>query len=191
LTTLPSLERVTVGLQEPETEDQQDLLNLEPLQELLRTPALRVVKFYGFYFTNELCHAAAVSLEEGSSITDITFDDQRTFPDVGRSVIANALKTNVTVTDVEFRGDSDDLFCSTLAAVLLCNSTLQNLTLRLPDESAGGRWLSSMFLSLGMNTALKSLSVGTFDKLGDELCAAIRSGLVKSIGSMLSSSVKA
>jgi hypothetical protein len=177
--TLPSLERTTLSLREPETEDQRFLLNLEPFKELLRSPAPRVVKFYGFYFTNELCHATAIALEEGSSITYITFGNQCTFPEGGKALIASALKTNVTVTDVQFLCDCDESVCDTLAAVLLCNSTLQNLTLRLPEESAGGRWLSSIFLSLGTNAALKNLSVSTFDKWGDELCAAIRSGLVK------------
>jgi hypothetical protein len=65
-----------------------------------------------------------------------------------------------------------------LAAVLLCNSTLQNLTV-LFTRRASGRWFSSILLSLGMNTTLKSLSVSIFDKFGDKLCAAIRNGLAK------------
>jgi hypothetical protein len=65
-----------------------------------------------------------------------------------------------------------------LAAVLLSNSTLQNLTLKLPDGT-GGKGLSSIFLSLGMNTTLKSLTTDIGDKLGGELCAAITSGLAK------------
>jgi hypothetical protein len=36
-----------------------------------------------------------------------------------------------------------------------------------------------IFLSLGLNTTLKSLSVSICDKFGDTLCAAIRSGLAK------------
>jgi hypothetical protein len=51
--------------------------------------------------------------------------------------------------------------------------------LRHPGENAGGRWLSSILLSLGMNTTLKSLSVSILDKLEDKLCAAIRRGLAK------------
>jgi hypothetical protein len=189
LTTLPSLERFIFGLQEPETEDQRGLLNLEPFKELLRTPALRVVKFYDFYFTNELCHATGDALEDGSSIIDITFDNLCTFPAGGRAIISDALKTNALVTDVEFIGGCDELFfCNTLATVLLCNSTLQNLAFRLPEQGAGGRWrpegasgrsLSSIFLSLGMNTTLKRLYVGIFDEFGDKLCAAIRNGLAK------------
>jgi hypothetical protein len=102
LTTLPSLERVTFGLREPEIEDLRVLLNLEPFMELLRTPALRYVRFALFHFTNELCHVLALALEVGSSITDITFDNQCTFPEGGRATIVNALKTNATVTDVGF-----------------------------------------------------------------------------------------
>jgi hypothetical protein len=177
LATLPSLERITLGLQEPETEDQRDLVNLMPLTELLRAPALRFVRFDTFYFTNVLCHATANALEEGSSIVGISFDDECSFPDGGRAIIANALKRNTSVTYVEF-GDFDEPLCNTLAAVLLSNSTLQNLMLD-AATSASGKWLSSIFLSLGMNATLKSLSVCIFDKFGDELCTAIRNGLAR------------
>jgi hypothetical protein len=174
LSTLPSLKSAKLGLQEPETEDQRVLAsNLEPLKELLRTPALRFVRFDGFYFTNELCHAIANALEEGSSIIDIGFDSDCSFPHGGKAIIANALKTNVTVTDLKFLGNCDEPLCNALAAVLLSNSTLQNLTLQ-PLEGAIGRWLVSIFLSLAVNTSLKTLSVSLIDVFGDELCAAIR-----------------
>jgi hypothetical protein len=179
LTALPSLERVTFSLREPETEDQRVLLNLEPFKELLRTPALRCVRFARFHFTSELCHATAIALEEGSSIVDISFDEQCTIPDGGGAIIANALKTNATVTDVGFFFDCDEPLCDILAVVLLCNTTLQNLAFRLPEENACGRWLCPVFLSLGMNSTLKSLSVGILDEFGDKLCAAIRNGLAK------------
>jgi hypothetical protein len=101
LAALPSLERAQFGLQEPETQDQRVLLNLEPLKkELLRAPALRVVAFDGFYFSNELCHARANVLEEGSSILTILESDC-SFPDGVRGIIANALKTNTSITSVQ------------------------------------------------------------------------------------------
>jgi hypothetical protein len=178
LATRPSLERVTLGLQEPETENQHDLVILKPLTELLRAPALRFVEFDSFYFTNAICHATANALEEGSSISDITFDHLCSFPDGGSAIIANALKRNVSVTTVEFRCRCDELFCNTLAAVLLCNSALQNLTVHVAPR-ANGRYLPSIFLALGMNTSLKSFTANIFDKFGDELCAAITSGLAK------------
>jgi hypothetical protein len=198
LVTLPSLKSVTLGFQEPETEDQGDLVILEPFKDLLRAPALRRVRFDSFYFTNALCHVVASALEEGSSVIDISFDEKCTFPDGGRAIIANALKRNASVTDVKFLDDYDEPFCNTLAAVLRCNTTLQKISLEIPEEEeeggAGGRSLSSIFLSLGMNTTLKSLSVDIFDKFGGELCAAITSGLAKnstleelSLGDMISS----
>jgi hypothetical protein len=154
------------------------LVNPEPLTDLLRTPALRSVVFDDFSFTTALCHAVADALEEGSTVTDITFDSDCSFPDGGAAIIANALNTNASVTDVNFHSDFDDFFYNILAAVLLCNSTLQNITLyaAIPARS---RWLSSTFLSLGMNTTLKRLTVGLYDKLGDELCEAMRIGLAK------------
>jgi hypothetical protein len=178
LITLPSLERVTFGLREPETEDQRVLLNVEPFKELLCMPALRVVNFYGFYFTNELCHATANALEEGPSIVHLTFENQCTFPDGGTAIIANALKRNVTVTGFSFIGDFDELFCNTLAAVLLSNSTLQYLNVWATTR-ASGRWLPSIFLSLGLNTTFKCLITHISGDFGDELCAAITSGLSK------------
>jgi hypothetical protein len=179
LSTLPSLERIQFGLQEPDTEDQRALLSLEPLKELLRTPALRSVMFHGFNFTNELCHATANALEVGSSITDISFNFGCSFPDGGRAIIVNALKTNATVTNVRFLGHCDEPSCDALAIGLLCNSTLLELTLWLPKESAVGRWLCPIFFSLGMNITLKSLSIGIYDEFGDELCTAISNGLAK------------
>ena len=133
--TLPSLESLKFGFREPETEDQRVLVNLEPLKELLRTPALRFVGFGDFYFTDELCHATANALEEGSSITDITFHSDCSFLGGGRVIIANALKRNASVTDVQYLDDFDEPFCNALAAVLLSNSTLNNLTLQLPEGS--------------------------------------------------------
>lgn len=89
------------------------------------------------------------------------------------AIIANGLKTNATVTNAHFCGDFDDPFFNALAVALLSNSTLQNLFMFGLTYSG----LFAIFLSLGMNTALKSLSVNICD-VGDEMCAAITSGLV-------------
>jgi hypothetical protein len=73
----------------------------------------------------------------------------------------------------------DEPFCNTLAGVLLANSTLENLNLQLPEGAGGSRWLSSIYLSLEMNTKLKSLTAKIFDTFGGELCVTITSGLAK------------
>jgi hypothetical protein len=177
LATLPSLEHVQLELREPETEDQSVLVNLESLTDLLRAPALRSVKFTRFYFTDALCHATATALEEGSSVIDIGFEYGCSFPDGGTAIIVSALKRNASVTDATFCDEYfDDIVCSALAAVLLRNSTLQNLTLMAVTRAGD---VFSIFLSLGMNTTLKKLFVSICDEFGDELCAAIRSGLAK------------
>jgi hypothetical protein len=181
LATLTSLEILVFGFQEPETEDQRDSISPMSLNELLRMPALRFVLFYNFHFTDALCHATANAIEEGSSIVDITFEYRCSFPDGGIAVIADALKINASVTNVKFYGNFDGPLCNTLAAVLLCNSTLQNLTVYPTRTHTRGRWLSPIILSLGMNTTLKSLSVGICDAFGDELCVAIRNGLAKNL----------
>jgi hypothetical protein len=175
---LPSLERVTLGFREPQTEDQHVLLNHEPVKELMRSPALRFVRFSDFHFTNALCHAMASVLEGGSSIVEIYFESDCSFSVGGRAIIANALKRNASVTSVTFVGHCDEPLCDNLAIILLSNTTLQNLTMHNASRDSG-RWFSSIFLSLGMNTALKCLSVRMCDKFGDELCAAINGGLAK------------
>jgi hypothetical protein len=118
----------------------------------------------------QFCHATATALEEGSSIIDILcFDKDCSFPDGGGAIIANALKTNVMhqspMSDISFGGDVDEPFCNTWAAVLLCNSTLQKLTLCGGPTRAGGRWFSGIFLSLVIHTTdwrLFGLSHGRF-----------------------------
>jgi hypothetical protein len=125
--------------------------NAEPLTELLRAPALRFVTFEFFSFTNPRWHAMVNVLEDGSLITENTFESNCSFPDGGRTIITNALKKNASVTEINL-----------LAAT-----------------RASGRWFSSLFLSLGMNTTLKSLHVSIFSEFGDELSAAIRNGLAK------------
>jgi hypothetical protein len=177
LATLPSLERVRLGLREPAAWDQDVVLKpADPLTHLLRAPALRFVNFNGFYFTDAHCHAIARALERGSSITSINFEPGCSFPGGGMAIIVNALKANTTVTDVQIFGEFDDPFFNALAAVLLSNSTLQNLTVHATTD-ASARWISSIFLSLGMNKTLKTLFVVICDDFGDELCAAITSGL--------------
>jgi hypothetical protein len=117
-------------------------------------------------------------LEEGSSIIDVIFEQFCVFPDGGRAIIANALKRNETLTNVKRLGGCDEPLCNALAAVLLCNSTLYMLIVHAATR-ASGRWLSSIFLSLGLNTTLKSLRVCTPDKFGDELGASVMNGLRK------------
>jgi hypothetical protein len=177
LATLPSLGRVRLSLREPAAGDQDVVVKpADPLTNLLRAPALHFVNFDDFYFTDAHCHAIARALERGSSITSITFGSNCSFPDWGMAIIVNALKTNATVTDVHIFGDFDDTFFNALAAALLSNSTLQNLTVHVTTV-ASAKWISSIFLSLGMNTTLKSLFVVVCDDFGDELCSAITSGL--------------
>jgi hypothetical protein len=141
LATLPSLEVLVFGFQGPETEEQRDLISLELFKELLRMPTLRFVEFYHFHFTDALCRATANAIEEGSSIIGISFERRCSFPDGGIAIIADALNINVSVTNAKFLGAFDGPLCYTLAAVLLCNSTLQNLTVH-PRTQTRGRWLS-------------------------------------------------
>jgi hypothetical protein len=77
-----SLENIVFGLEVARNRRRMRLLNLEPLKELLWTPALRFVRFNGFYF-NELLLMCSANALEGSSIIDITFDGECTFPEEG------------------------------------------------------------------------------------------------------------
>jgi hypothetical protein len=74
-----------------------------------------------------------IALEEGSSITDIAFDEACTFLEGGKALIANALlqmhhqssMSNLQIAMVSLQH---------FGRVPPCNSTLQNLQLGLPED---------------------------------------------------------
>jgi hypothetical protein len=142
------------------------------MTELLWVPSLRSVEFYYSSFTNALCEATDNALKEGSAITSLKFVEF-SFPDGGSEKIASALKRNATLTHFFIHSDSsNEAFYDAMAAALLSNSTLQELTIvNTGWIKPSGVTVSSLFLALGMNTALKRLHVTGFTFAG-ELCPA-------------------
>jgi hypothetical protein len=70
------------------------------------------------------------------------------------------------------------LFCDGITSALLVNTTLVDLTLRLPSLERG-RWLQPFFVAVRINASLKSLNVNDLH-LTDELgCGALRDMLAK------------
>jgi hypothetical protein len=131
--------------QEIKTEEETTSENQEGLTALLRRPSLRSAEFKRFVFTGALCQAMANALEEGSTITDFRLNGCY-LPEGGITMIAKALRRNATVTTATFNLEFDKEFLGALAALLLSNSTIHNLTLELPNQSS--TWLSSNFVPL-------------------------------------------
>jgi Ran GTPase-activating protein (RanGAP) involved in mRNA processing and transport len=118
-------------------------------------------------------------LKEGSAVTSLKFVEF-SFPDGGSEKIASALKRNATLTHFFINSDNiNEPFYDPMAASLLSNLTLQELTIVNTGRiKPSGVTVSPLFLALGMNTALKSLSVTGFTFAG-ELCSALQDGLGK------------
>jgi hypothetical protein len=143
------------------------------------------VVFRRFCFARGLSGAVADALREGSAIT--TLNILRCSFSEGESVamIAIALKRNETLSTLQLQElPFDEAFCDAMAVYLLTNSTLQNMTLVLPDDGTRSAWLSSVFLALGVNPGLEALYIRGHESNGldladEQLCAAMATGLVK------------
>jgi hypothetical protein len=174
LLTLPALEIVSVAHDDDEGPEEGQ--SLESMVKLLRSPTLRKVEFAAVDFTNTLSRAVAKALEEKSEITILHFDGC-SFPEGGSAVIARALKTNTTVKDLYYDNACDELFCEVLAAALLSNCTLENLTLSAPEGSGSCSWLVPLFLALQVNSGLKELCIDGIHLIDEKLSTAMMHGL--------------
>jgi hypothetical protein len=170
LLTLPALENVSfehIAGQGPE-EGQY----LQSMVKLLQSTSLREVEFVDVVFTNTLSKAVAKALKGRSEITDISFLSC-SFPEGRGAVIASVLKTNTTLDCFTFLSEADEIFYEVLAAALLSNSTLLDLTLDSPDSCT---WLSPLFVTLQANNGLKELSIHGIDLTDQKLSTALRLG---------------
>jgi hypothetical protein len=190
LLTLPALENVSFQHDEDGEGGPEEGQSFESMVKLLNSPTLRELKFKYVDFTNLLCQAVAKALQERSEITNMHFDGYCSFPEGGGAVIARALKTNTTLKYLYFDEGYlyfnelvDECFCEVLAAVLLSNSTLQNLYLSAPDDSGYNTgscsWLSPSFLALQVNSGVKELSIHGIHLIDEKLSTAMRLGLGK------------
>jgi hypothetical protein len=171
LLTLPALDSVSFNArfgQGPEEEQ-----SLESMLELLQSPILRKVLFESIVFTNTLSAAIARALKERSEIANLYVNSP--FPEGGgEAVIARALKTNTTLKCLQIYNRANEAFCEVLTAILLSNSTLQELSF---CGSGCCPWLSPLFLSLQVNNGLKKLTISGFDFIDEKLSTAMRLGL--------------
>jgi hypothetical protein len=185
LASLPSLDHVTLGSFCRYYEEG----NLPPVEEwlgltnLLKSPSLRSIEFSKFKFTSSASRALLSAFEEGSSVTCLLFtncnlvleDDVDDNPQA--ATIVQALQRNSSVKCLSLVGnDFDGQFSDGITIALLINTTLVDLTLRVPSQE-GGRWLQPLFVAMRINTTLKSLDVNEFHLTDDLVCGALRNAL--------------
>jgi hypothetical protein len=174
LATLPALE--SVRLHAPAPDDGSTLANPETLTELLWVPTLRSLKFSGFYFTRALCQATANALTEGTEITDLMFKDCLFSDEECAVMMANGLSRNTSVTSLQVEESSvDEALSCAVASAVASNSTLRFISYL----SYGGRLpnVSPLFLALGNNTGLSSLTIRNCECIDESLCTAMEYGL--------------
>jgi hypothetical protein len=193
LATLPSLESIRLHHAELDEELQPELLEDLPaivhpecITTLLLSPSLRSVRFGNFYFPNPVCQVVALALRTGSPITclALTYCD---FHDGGAASIMYALQRNSTLKTLKlaFLNEYDESACGALTSVLLVNTTLMDLTVRVLTHTTPptlrivvGTWLHPFLVVLQMNTTLKKLNVGPVSLTDELVCAALRDVLV-------------
>jgi hypothetical protein len=138
LATLPALESLGLHhaelfeeLQPEHLEDLPAIVHPERITTLLLSPSLRSVRIPNFYFPNPVCQAVALALRTGSPITflDLTYG---IFPDGDPASIVYALQRNSTLKTLKlvFDTEYDASACGALPSVLLVNTTLTDLTVR-------------------------------------------------------------
>jgi hypothetical protein len=169
LATLPALESIRLASRGHHTrpDEESALANPESLTDLLRSPSLRSVNFFRFYFTRALCQAAANAFMEGSSVTGLEFVQCSFSDEESATIMANGLSRKTSVATIEFARNQE--LRSFRMARLPPGATL------LPLHGCTG--LNPVFLSLGQNTRLKTLIVGISCSMKESLCTAIQNGL--------------
>jgi hypothetical protein len=183
LTTLPNLECAVVRQQRKGREEVSASQSPESMTEFLRAPSLRIVEFRNFCFTSSLCVAVAMALSQGSSITSLVLDEC-SFPEGGSEQIAIALKENETLTTFKISPSPDttihQAFYDAIAASLLSNSTLQELSIRYPGAyDPASICVSSLLMALEMNKTLRKLRASGLSSMGESVIPALREGLGK------------
>jgi hypothetical protein len=183
LTTLPNLESVLLMHRQLRRDERVPAFQSpESMTEFLRAPSLRIVEFRSFCFTGSLSLAAAMALRQGASITSL-YLYQCSFSEGGSEQIASALKENATLITFEitpFRNSIHQAFYDAMAASLLSNSTLQELSIRYPGATdPTSVCVSSLLLALGMNKTLRKLHVSGLSSMAESLIPALHEGLGK------------
>jgi hypothetical protein len=118
-----------------------------------------------------------LSLQGESNVGSLSFTQCSFLVGAAAGRVARALKQNATLTTIKLRGCFSEEFYDTFTAALLVNTTLTNLALDIPHDHL----LAPVFLALGMNKALKKLTMHDyFSSRGVPLyTASLRDGLEK------------
>jgi hypothetical protein len=99
-----------------------------------------------------------------------------------RGLQRNSFVKTLSIADNDFdrlgRYGFNGLFCDGMATALLVNTTLVDLTLRVPSLE-GDRWLQPLFISMRINTSLKSLHVNYFRFTDESVCESLRDMLAQ------------
>jgi hypothetical protein len=163
LATLPSLEVVTLGT---DVSEGSHFRLPEALKNLMLSPSLRQVYFEEFTFSRPLCRALGKALRGRSNVAWLRFD-ACSFPQGASHQIVRALKRNTTLKNLS--GNFSQAFYDTFAAALLINTTLTNLELDVLDDEAEAALMAPVFPALGMNKALKKLTLNQYSSSVDDL----------------------
>jgi hypothetical protein len=154
----------------------------ESMTGFLRAPSLRIMEFHQFYFASSLCLATSMALSQGSSIASLVLDEC-SFPDGGSEQIASALEENEALTTFKVTPFPDSIhqaFYDAMAASLLSNSTLQELSIRYPGAgNPTSVCVSPLLLALGMNKTLRKLGASGLSSMFESVIPALREGLGK------------
>jgi hypothetical protein len=187
LAILPSLEKVTLGDFINKIQD----VEVPGLTNLLKAPSMRSIEFYKMGFERGLSWALAAGFEEGSFVTDLRFTncyaayegDDGCIKDQQASThkaLVQILQRKSSVKCLSLVGnDFDELFCSSIASILLVNTILVDLTLHTDATEQGGRWLQSLFVAMRTNVSLKRLDVNDLHLTDEVVCGAMRDMLAK------------
>jgi hypothetical protein len=183
LATLPALESLSLSNrgQQALREDEPAMAHPESLTELLRVPSLQTVCFQCFSFTSALCQATANALMAGTAITKLQFKYCKFSAEGSAVMMAHGLSRNTSVSRIDVQSPLDQALYSALAVALPLNSTLQALSFVIhPDDGRGTRLLvdwSPIFVALGKNSGLKTLSVSGIGSMNEPLSAAMKDGI--------------
>jgi hypothetical protein len=161
----------------------------ESLTELLKLPSLRSIEFSRLHFKPDLCQALLAAFNEGSVVTDLRLTDcflghDDNWENLGRgrnSGILHALQRSTKLETLYLVGnDFDSLFYEAMAAILLTNTTLKDLTLQItPALQFAKAWLQPLFVAMRINTSLKSVNVNDFRLSDASVLSALQVMLAK------------
>jgi hypothetical protein len=190
LASLPSLENVTLRSFSYEAEHPPSG-EFPGLTNLLMSSSLRSIEFSGIHVTSGLSESLQAAFEGGSFVNNLRFIDCGCRGDENSGweedaaqldtlrALVQALQRNSSVKSLSFVGnDFDGIFCDRVTTALLVNTTLVDLTLRVPPLERG-MWLQPLFVAVRINTSLKSLNVNDLYLTDELVCGALRDMLAQ------------